>query len=85
MKLKKGSIALLTLAGMFYMSVQKACLLYTSGIEKRMLNFLENHDEQRIASDYFAGNGSKAIPAMIVSACMNTNPVMICLLYTSEI
>ena len=42
-----------------------------------MLNFLENHDEQRIASDYFAGNGSKAIPAMIVSACMNTNPVMI--------
>ena len=47
------------------------------GIEKRMLNFLENHDEQRIASDYFAGNGSKAIPAMIVSACMNTNPVMI--------
>lgn len=47
------------------------------GIEKRMLNFLENHDEQRIASDYFAGNGSKAIPVMIVSACMNTNPVMI--------
>ena len=47
------------------------------GIEKRMLNFLENHDEQRIASDFFAGNGSKAIPAMIVSACMNTNPVMI--------
>ena len=47
------------------------------GIEKRMLNFLENHDEQRIASDYFAGNGSKAIPAMIVSACMNTNPMMI--------
>ena len=24
------------------------------GIEKRMLNFLENHDEQRIASDFFA-------------------------------
>lgn len=48
-----------------------------SGIEKRMLNFLENHDEQRIASDFFAGNGAKAIPAMIVSACMNTNPVMV--------
>ena len=48
-----------------------------SGIEKRMLNFLENHDEQRIASDFFAGNGNKAIPAMIVSACMNTNPVMV--------
>ena len=48
-----------------------------SGIEKNMLNFLENHDEQRIASDFFAGNGAKAIPAMIISACMNTNPVMI--------
>lgn len=47
------------------------------GIEKRMLNFLENHDEQRIASDFFAGNPWKAIPAMIVSACMNTNPVLI--------
>ena len=48
-----------------------------SGIEHRMLNFLENHDEQRIASDFFAGNGARAIPAMIVSACMNDNPVMI--------
>ena len=42
-----------------------------------MLNFLENHDEQRIASDFFAGNPFKAIPAMIVSACINTNPIMI--------
>lgn len=48
-----------------------------NGIEKRMLNFIENHDEQRVASDFFAGNGFKGIPAMIVSACMNTNPVMI--------
>ena len=47
------------------------------GIEKRMLNFLENHDEQRIASDFFASNPRKAIPALIVSACMNTNPMMI--------
>lgn len=48
-----------------------------NGIEKRMLNFLENHDEQRIASDFFAGDPRKGIPALIVSACMNTNPVMI--------
>ena len=48
-----------------------------SGIEKRMLNFLENHDEQRIASDFFASNPRKAIPALIVSACMNVNPMMI--------
>ena len=47
------------------------------GIEKRMLNFLENHDEQRIASDFFASNPRKAIPALIVSACMNVNPMMI--------
>ncbi len=46
-------------------------------IETRMLNFLENHDEQRIASNFFAGNPYKAIPALIVSACMNTNPMMI--------
>lgn len=48
-----------------------------TGIEKNMLNFLENHDEQRIASEFFAGNPFKAIPAMVISACMNTNPVMI--------
>lgn len=53
------------------------CWQSLDGIEKRMLNFMENHDEQRIASDFFAGNGHRGIPAMIVSACMNTNPVMI--------
>ena len=42
-----------------------------------MLNFLENHDEQRIASDFFAGDPRKGVPALIVSACMNTNPMMI--------
>ena len=47
------------------------------GIEKRMLNFLENHDEQRIASYFFAGDPRPGIPGMIVSAMMNTNPVMI--------
>ncbi|MDR1004398.1 MAG: alpha-amylase [Prevotellaceae bacterium] len=47
------------------------------GTEQRMLNFLENHDEQRIASRFFAGNAHHAIPAMIVAAMMNTNPVMI--------
>lgn len=50
---------------------------HLGGVEKRMLNFLENHDEQRIASDFFAGNPHKAIPGLIVSACMNTNPMMI--------
>lgn len=46
-------------------------------IQSNMLNFLENHDEQRIASDYFLKEGSKAKAAMIVTCCINTNPVMI--------
>ncbi|MBO4805289.1 MAG: alpha-amylase family protein [Paludibacteraceae bacterium] len=46
-------------------------------IQNNMLNFLENHDEQRIASDFFAGNGKRAIPAMIISATMTQGPVMI--------
>lgn len=47
------------------------------GLQEKMLNFLENHDEQRIASDFFAGNAMKGVPGMIVAATMNTNPVMI--------
>ena len=53
------------------------CWQGVEGIADHMLNFLENHDEQRIASDFFAGNGRKGKPGMIVSACMNTNPVML--------
>ena len=53
------------------------CWQSLGGIETRMLNFLENHDEQRIASEFFAGAPWKAIPALVVSACMNTNPMMI--------
>lgn len=46
-------------------------------IRTHMLYFLENHDEQRIASDFFAGSGAKARPALAVSAFMGTNPLMI--------
>ena len=53
------------------------CWQSLEGIQTNMLNFLENHDEQRIASDFFAGKAEKARPAMIVSACMNVNPVMV--------
>jgi hypothetical protein len=49
----------------------------TSGIENHMLRFLENHDEQRIASDVFAGNPWLAVPAMIVTATFNSGPVML--------
>lgn len=46
-------------------------------IEHHMLHFLENHDEQRIASPEFAGNANKAKPAMVISATISTAPTMI--------
>jgi glycosidase len=46
-------------------------------IDQHMLRFMENHDEQRIASRYFAGDAWLAVPGMIVTATMNTGPVMI--------
>lgn len=46
-------------------------------IQHRMLNFLENHDEQRLASDFFLKDGEIAKAAMMVTACVNKNPVMI--------
>ncbi|MDO1446020.1 alpha-amylase family glycosyl hydrolase [Rhodocytophaga aerolata] len=47
------------------------------GINKYMLRFLENHDEQRIASEGFAGDARKGMPAMVVSATLNSGPVMV--------
>lgn len=46
-------------------------------INDRMLRFLENHDEQRIASSQFSCDSWMGIPGMIVSASMHTGPVMI--------
>jgi glycosidase len=47
------------------------------GLEHIMLNFLENHDEQRIGSGFFSGTGFYAHPAMIISATLTKAPVMI--------
>ncbi len=49
----------------------------TRGIDQHMLRFMENHDEQRIASPYFAGDPWLAIPGMIVTASLSTGPVMV--------
>lgn len=54
-----------------------SCWQSVDDIKDHMLNFLENHDEQRIASDFFATDGRKALPALVVSACMGTNPFMV--------
>lgn len=46
-------------------------------IQEHMLYFLENHDEQRVASGFFCGRGHSAEPAMIVLATLGRNPIMI--------
>lgn len=50
-------------------------------INEHMLYFLENHDEQRLASDFFAGDGLKGVPALVTSVLMRSNPFM---LYAAE-
>ncbi len=46
-------------------------------IEHHMLHFLENHDEQRIASPEFAGSAAKGKPAMVVSTTISSSPTLI--------
>ena len=53
------------------------CWQSIDDIRDHMLNFLENHDEQRIASAYFAGDARKALPALCVSAMIGNNPFMV--------
>ncbi len=49
----------------------------TDDIRSHMLYFLENHDEQRIASGFFCGGGIYAAPAMLVLAALGDNPLLI--------
>lgn len=49
----------------------------TENFSGKMLRFLENHDEQRIASRFFAGNGDKARAAMVLLATLNVGPLMV--------
>jgi len=53
------------------------CWQAIGDIQPQMLNFLENHDEQRIASDFFAADPRRALPALVVAATMNVNPFML--------
>ncbi|HLN95384.1 MAG TPA: alpha-amylase family glycosyl hydrolase, partial [Flavobacterium sp.] len=46
-------------------------------IEHHMLHFLDNHDEQRLASADFAGTPEKGKPLMVVSATISTSPTMV--------
>ena len=49
----------------------------TDDIRDHMLYFLENHDEQRIASSFFVGDAQKGVPGLVVSALLQQNPMMI--------
>ena len=53
------------------------CWQTIEGINSNMLNFLENHDEQRFASKQFAGDATIVVPSLIVSAMINTGSMMI--------
>ncbi|MBB2149605.1 alpha-amylase [Pedobacter sp. LMG 31462] len=57
--------------------ISKVWQVQTAGFGERMLSFLENHDEERIASSGFAGDAIHGIPAMVVSATLSAGPVML--------
>jgi glycosidase len=46
-------------------------------LQPHMLNFLENHDEQRLASDFFCGKAQKGYAALAVSLLLNQAPFML--------
>ncbi|MDE6311072.1 MAG: alpha-amylase [Muribaculaceae bacterium] len=54
-----------------------SCWQTVDGIGPNMLNFLENHDEQRFASTFYCGNPERAIASLTVSAMISTGPMMI--------
>ena len=54
-----------------------ACWQQVDDIRRHMLYFLENHDEQRLASDFFAGDARRGRAALLVAALMAPNPFML--------
>ncbi len=46
-------------------------------MDDHMLRFMENHDEKRLASPQFVGDAFAALPAVSLSALMNTGPFMV--------
>lgn len=54
-----------------------SCWQTVEGISNHMLNFLENHDEQRFASDFYAGDADRVRASLTVSATINSGAMMI--------
>ena len=50
---------------------------FLSDLQPYMLNFLENHDEQRFASDFFGKDAYKTFAPLYVSLYLNTAPFMV--------
>ena len=50
---------------------------FLGDLQPYMLNFLENHDEQRFASDFFGTDAHKTFAPLYVSLFLNTAPFMI--------
>jgi len=50
---------------------------FLGDMQPHMLNFLENHDEQRVASDFYAGSARNSRAALAVSLLFNTAPFML--------
>lgn len=53
------------------------CWQTVESVAPHMLNFLENHDEQRFGSPQYAGDPSLVIPSLVVSSYFNVGPMMI--------
>ena len=53
------------------------CWQSLDGLSDHMLNFLENHDEQRFASSQYAGNAARVLPSLVVSSTISRAPMMI--------
>lgn len=70
-----------TLVGIDTMNYSTArltgCWQTVDGIGARMVNFLENHDEVRYASDAYAGNPLSVIPSLVVSSMISTGPFIL--------
>ena len=50
---------------------------FLGGLQGRMLNFLENHDEQRFASDAYAGDAAREVAPLMMASAFNEAPAMI--------
>lgn len=54
-----------------------SCWQTVDGLGAHMLNFLENHDEQRYASPFYAGDAKTVLPSLVIASTLSTGPMMI--------